>query len=145
MAGRPSRLSDPSFLKRVAQCFYEGLSRKAMCEELDVKDEETITRWRRDPRVKALVAKMNEDRVMQISRKVDSIIEGRLAHAKDMDTDTLIKIRKEYGGSTVARRETDDSAITEAMEALETNPDFAEELEEFLKKPRTPQAADLKE
>lgn len=134
MAGRPSRLEDVTFLKRVAECFYDGLSRKAMCAELGVADADTITRWRRDPRVKTIVGKLNEDRVMQISRKVDSIIEGRLAHAKELDTETLIKIRKEYGGSIVARKETDEGAtIAEAMAKLEENPHFAEELEDLIR------------
>lgn len=134
MAGRPSKLQDPTFLKRVADCFYNGLSRQAMCDELGVADTDTITRWRRDPRVKAIVGKLNEDRVMQISRKVDSIIEGRLSQAQNMDTETLLKVRKEYGGGAVARKETDEgSTIAEALSKLESNPNFADELEELIR------------
>ena len=106
-----------------------------MCEELGMKDKDTITRWRRDPRVKARVAKINEDRVIQISRKVDSIIEGRLAHAEEMDTETLLRIRKEYGGAAVARKEAiDDATVSEALDALEQNPDLDDELRELLEK-----------
>ncbi len=132
--GRPSRLSDPEFLKRVAQCFYAGMSRDAMCKELNVSDPDTITRWRRDPRVQAIVAKLNSDRVLQISRKVDSIIEGRLSRADQLDTETLIKIRKEYGGAAVSRTERpDDDTMAEAMEALEEDPEFVDALEEFIR------------
>lgn len=133
--GRPSKLSDPSFLKLVAELFAAGASRADMCEELGMKDKDTITRWRRDPRVKARVAKINEDRVIQISRKVDSIIEGRLAHAEEMDTETLLRIRKEYGGAAVARKEAiDDATVSEALDALEQNPDLDDELRELLEK-----------
>jgi hypothetical protein len=103
-----------------------------MVAELDVKDVDTITRWRRDPRVKALVSKMNEDRVLQISRKVDSVIEARLGRADDLDTETLIKIRKEYGGGAVARTEMDDTTIAEAMSRLEDDPAFADDLAKFI-------------
>lgn len=106
-----------------------------MCEELGVSDPDTITRWRRDPRVQALVGKLNADRVQQISRKIDSVIEGRLANVKKMDTNTLLRIRKEYGGSAVARTErSDDATILDAMDALEENPEFADDLAEFLER-----------
>lgn len=110
------------------------MSRTEMMEELNVKSKDTITHWRRDPRVKALLTKLNSDRAVQISSKVDSVIQGRLTHAKEMSVDELIKIRKEYGGPA-ARREEADSAVTEeAMKALEENPNLVEELEQLLAK-----------
>lgn len=132
--GRPSRLKDPGFLKRVAHCFYAGMSRSAMCAELDVKDPDTITRWRRDPRVKAIVSKLNEDRALQISRKVDSRIEAILGDSdRDLAVKDLILIRKEFGGVGVGRREVaDDDTIVEAMDKLAENPNFAEDLRKLL-------------
>lgn len=128
-AGRPSKLRDPEFLRLVAECFAAGMSREDMCKVCDVKDKDTITRWRRDPRVKALVSKLIEDRAIQISRKVDAVIEGRLAHAEDLDTDILLKIRKEYGGATVGRREIADDAVTAgALRAMEEDPDLLEKM-----------------
>lgn len=133
MAGRPSRLSDPAFLKRVAACFYAGLSREVMCTELDVKDPDTITRWRRDPRVKAIVGKLNEDRALQISRKVDATIEGRLSQPEKLKIDDLIRIRKEYGGTSVGRREVaDDDTVSDAMDRLAEDPELADKLRELL-------------
>lgn len=132
-AGRPSRLKDPAFLKRVAHCFYAGMSREAMCQELDVRDPDTITRWRRDPRVKAIVSKLNEDRALQISRKVDSRIEGILSREDDLKVQDLILIRKEFGGVGVGRREVaEDDTIVDAMEKLANNPNFAEDLRKLL-------------
>ncbi len=139
--GRPSRLRDPAYLKRVAHCFYAGMSRQSMCVELDVKDPDTITRWRRDPRVKAIVSKLNEDRALQISRKVDSRIEAILgAEDREIAVKDLILIRKEFGGVGVGRREVaDDDTIVEAMDKLAENPNFAEDLRRLLSGDAEPQ------
>jgi hypothetical protein len=139
--GRPSRLQDPEFLKLTAECFAAGMSRQAMMEELGVKDRDTITRWRRDPRVKELVKKLIEDRVIQISRRVDSVIEGRLTHADKLSTEELIKIRKEYGGAVTARTEKADDALDGAWAALQENPDFVEELEQLMSRAESAQEA----
>lgn len=104
-----------------------------MADELGVKDLDTITRWRRDPRVKATVTRLLEDRIIQVSRRVDSIIEGRLSHADEMDTETLLKIRKEYGGAAVARTEkADDATVQQAMDAIEDDPDLPDKLAKLL-------------
>lgn len=109
-----------------------------MQEELDVADRGTITRWRRDPRVKELVGKLNADRALAVSSKVDSVIQGRLSQAEDMEVKDLIAIRKEYGGPAVARNEVDSDAVTQAMKALEDNPELADQLEEFLENASKP-------
>lgn len=132
--GRRSALRDPTFLRRVAECFYSGMSRTEMCDELGVKDKDTITRWRRDERVKAIVQKLNSDRAIQVSSKVDASIQGRLANPDNLSVDELIRIRKEYGGPAVKRTEADDAVLEEAMSALEDNPDLADEFEELLKR-----------
>lgn len=133
-SGRPHRLDDPEFAKEVAQAFVDGYSRTDMCEMFDVKDPSTITRWRRDPRVKAISMKLVEDRVVQISRKVDSQIEARLANAENMSLKELLSIRKEFlGGSLREQTEkADDKAVNEAMKAVENNPDLVKELEKML-------------
>lgn len=130
-----SRLADPAYLRLVAECFHAGMSRQDMCDELGVKDKDTITRWRRDPRVAAMVAKLNRDRAIQVSSKVDSVIAGRLSQAKDLTVDELIKIRKEYGGPAAQRDDANDDSLTaEAMKALEENPNLVEELTDLLSK-----------
>lgn len=130
--GRPSRLDEPGFMREVAELFAAGKSRREMCEELDVADRDTITRWRKDPRIRALVARLIEDRAIQVSRKIDSVIEGRLSQAENMTIDELIKIRKEFGGATVKGREiADDTTVEQAWEAVAENPKLAQELEEL--------------
>jgi hypothetical protein len=132
-AGRPNPLSDPEFAKLVAQAFADGLSRNDMCDMFGVKDPDTITRWRRDPRVKTHALKLIEDRVLQVTRKVDGVIAERLEHAKDMTIQELLAIRKEFlGGALRAQTEkADEATIMEAQEALERNPQLVEELEKL--------------
>lgn len=131
--GRPSRLKDPAFLKLVSECFAAGMSRKAIAEECDC-DKETVSRWRKDPRVKAQVTRLIEDRAIQISRKIDAVIEGRLSQAENLKIQDLITIRKEYGGSRVASKEIDDNMVNEAVNALEQNPMLAKELEDLVRR-----------
>lgn len=122
----------------VAGFLADGLSREAVIvaladEGFEVKDTDTITRWRRDPRVKPLVEQLISDRAVQVSRRVDAVIEGRLANAETMDTETLLKIRKEYGGATVGRKEVGDDTVTaDAIRAMESDPNFADNLRRVL-------------
>lgn len=150
--GRPSQLNDPAVVKLTADLFANGFSRAAMIDELAeagivVKDVDTITRWRRDPRVKAIVTKLIEDRTLEISRKVDSILAGRLTNAESIPTEVLLKIRKEFGGSVVARTDVDDSVTADAIKTMEENPNFAQELDDLLsgKTPLTVQEEELAE
>ena len=129
--GRPNPLNDPDFAKQVAQAFVDGNSRPAMCEMFGVKDPDTITRWRRDPRVRAYALKLIEDRVLQVTRKVDGVIAARLENAENMTIVELLAIRKEFlGGALRGQTEkADEQTVNEAYEWLEKNPEKAEELE----------------
>ena len=142
MAGRPNPLADAEFAKAVAEAFVAGQSRQEMCDLFGVKDRDTITRWRRDPRVKVHAFKLIEDRVLQVTRRVDAVIAERLENATELSIDELIKIRKEFlGGALRAQTEkADEATITEAMEAIESNPEFAEELQKLLKGQPKPEA-----
>lgn len=134
MAGRPNPLADPEFAKQVAEMFAAGASRRDMCETFGIRDPATITRWRRDPRVKVHALKIIEDRVLQITRKVDGHIAERLEHASDMTVNELIMIRKEFlGGALRSQTENVDAdTINEAQAWLEANPAAAEQLEQLL-------------
>lgn len=135
MAGNSSRLTDPDFVKLVAEGFSNGLSRAEMAEMFSVS-KGTITTWRRDPRVRVQTLKLIEDRVVRITSKVDAIIGHRLQYADDIDTETLIKIRKEYlGGALRTASEgkgADAETINEAMNEIEADPERLKELTELL-------------
>jgi hypothetical protein len=131
---RPNPLADPEFAKQVAEAFASGCSRQDMCEMFGVKDPDTITRWRRDARVKGYALKIIEDRVLQVTRKVDGVIAERLEHASDMTIAELLAIRKEFlGGALRAQTEkADDATVGEMQEFLEQNPDAMDELDKLL-------------
>lgn len=132
---RPNPLADPEFAKQVAELFAAGASRAEMCELLGVKDRDTITRWRRDPRVKAFALKIIEDRILQVTRKVDGVIAERLEHAEEMTIQELIMIRKEFLGGALRQQteKADEETVAEGQRWLEENPDGAAQLEELLR------------
>jgi len=105
-----------------------------MCELFGVSSPETITRWRRDPRVKVYALKLIEDRVLQVTRKVDGVIAARLEHASDMTIQELISVRREFlGGALRTQTEQADSeTIGEASAWLEQHPEKAAALSELL-------------
>ena len=127
-------LQDPDFAKQVAELFAAGASRKDMMAALGVKDTSTITRWRRDPRVRVHLMPLIEDRIVQITRAVDSEIAQRLASASEMSVRELIEIRKEFlGGQLRAQTEkADDETVIAAMEALENDPNLVDKLDLLL-------------
>lgn len=131
--GRPNPLNDPEFAKTVAQMYVSGATRQEMADEFNVKDLHTVTRWTKDPRVRAHAQRLIADRELQISRKVDSQIEAKLRNAKDMSIRELLEIRKSYlpqDARTTGKPDKDLNA--EAEKALEANPDLAKEMEALL-------------
>jgi hypothetical protein len=139
---RPSFLADPDNVRQVAEAFAAGCSRQQMADMFGVSDLATITRWRRDPRVKAMALKIIEDRVLQVTRKVDGVIAQRLEQAEEMSVKELIMIRREFlGGALRAQTEkADDDAVVQLMEAMESNPQFEQQLETLLKGGQIPGA-----
>lgn len=127
--GRPNPLDDPEFCKKVAEMFAAGCNRKEMGEVFD-RTPETITAWRRDPRVKSYALKLIEDRVLQITRKVDGVIASRLEKANEMTVAELIAIRKEFLGGALRMQteQIDDATVGEAAEWVDRNPDLAAQL-----------------
>ena len=134
MAGRPNPLNDPEFAKQVAEAFAAGCTRKEMCEMFGMKDPATITRWRKDPRVQAHTMKIIEDRILQITRKVDGVISQRLQDSENMSVQELLAIRKEFlGGALRAQTEkVDENTVEEAVAFLEDNPQAMEQLDAIM-------------
>jgi hypothetical protein len=139
---RPNPLADPEFAQQVAEAFAAGTSRVDMAEMFGVSDLDTITRWRRDPRVKSRALKIIEDRVLQVTRKVDGVIAARLEDAEQMTITELLSVRKEFLGGALRQQteKADEETINEAASFLETNPDAAEALEEMLRSGKVPGA-----
>lgn len=127
---RPNPLANPDYAQTVAEMLAAGATRQQVCDELGVKDRDTITRWKRDPRVKTRVEKISRDRVIEVTRKVDSVIAARLENAEDIPTKELLEIRKEFLGGALRQttEKADDATVAEASDLLEKDPNFAEKL-----------------
>lgn len=127
--GRPTPLSDPEYAKAIAAAFVAGLTHKQIAEQFGIHPD-TVTNYRRDPRVKAHAMKMIEDRVLTVTRRIDSIIEGRLQHSENMSIKDLVMLRKEYLGGALRQQteNADEATISEVMTALDKNPDLADQL-----------------
>lgn len=136
--GRPSKLNDPEFCKLVAEAYINGLSRPEMAAEFDVEPR-TITVWVRDPRVGAHSTRLTAERINRITRRIDSEIENRLMHVKKVDTELLLKIRKEFVSTAMRQTASGANAGTaettnELLEAMDQDPTFAEALLELANK-----------
>lgn len=131
---RPNPLADPEFAQLVAQSFVDGLTREQMCEKFGRSDPDTITRWRRDPRVKSIAMRLIEDRVFEVTRKVDGKIAHKLAN-DDLTVVELLAIRKEFLGGKLREQteRADEETAAEAQAWLEQNPEASLELEKLLR------------
>jgi len=105
---------------------------------------DTVTVWVRDPRVQAHAGRFAIERINRITRKIDETIDGRLAHASKMDTELLLKIRKEFlGGAFRALHEggkVDEATIYEAQDAVQADPELLSGLRELLERRAEAQA-----
>lgn len=132
---RQSPLNNPEYLELFALAVADGMSNGELCDTFKVSPS-TVQVYKRDPRIRAAAMKYIEARVLRIHRKVDSQIEQRLENVHEIDTPTLLKIRKEFLGGVMRMQteggKTDEKTINEAQEAIESNPDFAAELREFI-------------
>lgn len=132
---RISKLANPEFAKAVGEAYVNGLSREEMADEFSVH-RDTISIWTRDPRVQAHVSRLAQERVNRITRRIDKEIEGRLLDAEDMDTEVLLKIRKEFLGNIIkapdGKATQTAETVQETIKAVEESPDLAAQLQELL-------------
>lgn len=133
---RPHTLADPEKCRQVAEMFVAGCTRPEIAEVMGVSDLDTVTRWRRDPRVKAIAHKLIEDRVLEVTRKVDSVIAQRLQEAEQLTMKELLEVRKEFLGGKLREKteNVDEDTMAEAMDLLENDPDFVDRLEKAFQK-----------
>lgn len=134
--GRPHTLADPEKAKQVATMFAEGATRQEIADTMGISDLDTVTRWRRDPRVKQIAHKIIDDRILEVTRKVDSVIAARLQDAQSLTMKELLEVRKEFLGGRLRERthEVDDETVAETMEAIESGDDLIGRLEEAFEK-----------
>lgn len=132
---RISKLANPEFAKAVAEAYINGLGREEMADIFGVH-KDTITDWTRDPRVQGHAARMAQERVTRITRKIDKVIEGRLQESEDLDTELLLKIRKEFLDRSLkvdlSKANETAETINEAATLLESDPKLAEAFKELM-------------
>lgn len=121
---RPSPLAEPDYAKQVAEMYANGDSRETMSNALGVT-KMTITRWRKDPRIKALVHALIHERIQRVTSKTDAALEARLQDPDKLTVKELIEIRKEFMGNAMRGKldEADGTTINAAMQAAE-DPEF---------------------
>jgi transposase-like protein len=134
MPGRPSVIDDPENARAIAEMFVAGNTRQEIADAFGVQQLNTVTKWRRDPRVKAIAMKLIEDRVLEVTRKVDAVIAARLQNANEMTTKELLEIRKEFLGGALRQQheKADDDTVHDAMNWLDQNPEQAALLADML-------------
>lgn len=133
---RPSLLDkEPELIDVIAELYVRGLTNEQIAEEIGRGvHKDTITAYKRDARVRAKAQALTVERTQRITRKVDSAIEKRLEKTDQIDTETLLKIRKEMmpqrievgpGASSDER-----SLIEQIWLKADTDPEFARKLVE---------------
>jgi transposase-like protein len=130
---RPNTMADPELATKVAEMLVDGATRQEVADVMGVTPE-TVTRWRRDPRVQTHIKRLIKDRVYEITRKTDSEIASRLADPKALTVKELLAIRSEFLGGALREetQEVDEHTINEAAALLEDNPEAAAALRQLL-------------
>jgi hypothetical protein len=111
-----------------------GQTREQICKELNVGDPSTITKWKKDPRVKASADKLIKDRILVITARTDAAIMRRLENADEMTVKEILEVRKEFLGGKMRDRteEIDEETVNDLQDWLSQNPDDAAALEDML-------------
>lgn len=128
----------PELRDFVALKYVEGFSNQAIADAVQrewpalTTHKDTIIEWRKDDEVAAKVHRLNRERAARILRVTDTEIMRRLEKmAKDMDTDELLKIRKEFLPTVEAMTdEKVDKAglVMELFGAAREDPDLAQQI-----------------
>jgi len=90
----PSPIDRPGAVELLAQMYVDGLTHVEIAEEFN-STPRSVPNWLKRADVQARAAELGRARVNRVTRKIDSIIEARLEHTDKIDTETLLKIRKE--------------------------------------------------
>lgn len=139
--GRPSFFDNQEKVDLFAQGLADGTKLKELAGMFGVSNWSAV-QYKKDPRMKAAVLRKIEERVHRVTRVVDAKIEERLEEADDLDTDTLLKIRKEFLGGALRLQtqgnKADANTINDAMDEIESNPEFAAELQQLLERQPQP-------
>jgi hypothetical protein len=123
-------LEDEEMLDKFAQLVAEGVPHSVLAQQFGVTPR-TTKRWKARPEIKERIHKIIVERADRILRHTDTAVERWLEKHPEADIDTILKIRREFAGSTVnVKGEQGDKAkaMAEVMQAIHDDPDLAEKL-----------------
>lgn len=131
---RISRLANPDFAKAVGEAYADGCSRTEMSEMFGAHVD-TITDWVRDARVQGHAARFAQERVNQITRITDREILKRLEDPEEMETELVLKIRKEFLERALklelGKGAENADTINQIVTNIEDDPELARQLQEW--------------
>lgn len=126
---RPSLLdNEPYLAELIAELYLDGKTNQEIADALGRGvHKDTVTDYRRDPRVRKIIRRLSEEREALITRRVDRVILERLKNAEEIDTETLLKIRKEMMPKRieVSGEVSHADLVRELWEAADSNPELA--------------------
>lgn len=133
---RPSKLANPEFVKLFAADYVEGMSLRELSNKYEIH-RDTAFVWSNDPRVRAQAAKLAEDRIQRVTRRVDRELERRLEDADELEVKDLLAIRKEFLGNSfkfTEDKQISADQINDTLTNMEDDEDFDKQVAEFLAK-----------
>jgi hypothetical protein len=120
----------------VAEHYVAGDSNEQIAHALNAADsslnvhKDTILDYRRYPDVAVMIERLSKERIARLTRKIDSKLAARLDSDDEIDTETLLKIRKELlGGARKIEISTPadgkKSATSKLWDAADADPEAA--------------------
>lgn len=126
---RPSLLDkEPHLREVVAELYIDGKTNAEIAEAIGRGvHKDSITTYRRRPDVQQIIDRLSRERESLIKRKIDSTLLARLEHSDKMDTEILLRIRKEILPKRLEVKNTDDrgSITDELFDAADKDPAVA--------------------
>jgi hypothetical protein len=133
--GPKSHLDDKGFCESLARLLVDGKSRDEIADILGC-NRYSITKWRKDPRVKAPMLRLAQERTLRVTRLTDSILEGRLSRPEDLTVKELLAIRSAFSGSDLFKKSQEQSDesdnVADILEFFEEDPEKAKQLADAL-------------
>jgi len=118
----------PELKDQLAELTADGVSQTEIAKALGVKDRGTVAEWHKRPEIQTRVAEIIRTRCNTITRHTTRRIEGLLNSGKDISLENLLKIHREFAGSTLNINHSDadaGQALEELMLAVHDDPALA--------------------
>lgn len=118
----------PELKDQLAELTADGVSQTEIAKALGVKDRGTVAEWQKRPEIQARVSEILRNRCNTITRHTTRRIEGLLNSGKEISLENILKIHREFAGSTLNINHSDadaGKAMEELMMAVHDDPALA--------------------